>query len=157
MFCCIWWSQWSHYFCLHFIKNPIKLTLHAKHLLFCWELLFYPEKFVNGILSRGRKLFGSVKIFFTCSICRLSSFIVRLKYDDTDSDQKFSESELNTLIAWNCPRNASFVRGNLQCVGDISPSDKFWSESVSSYLRCTVLSILWKKNPLRINFFRVKP
>ena len=37
---------------------------------------------------------------------------VRLKYDDTHSDQKFSESELYPLIAWKRLRNASSLRGN---------------------------------------------
>ena len=36
----------------------------------------------------------------------LNASTVRLKYDDTHSDQKFSESELSPLITWKRPLNA---------------------------------------------------
>ena len=37
-------------------------------------------------------------------------FTVRLKYEDTHSDQKLSENELYPLIAWERPRNANALR-----------------------------------------------
>ena len=46
-------------------------------------------------------LYGALKIL--SKVC--------LKYDDTHSDQKFSESELYPLSAWKRLRNARALRG----------------------------------------------
>ena len=61
-----------------------------------------------------------LKIFLWIHFPKLGFWIngkARLKYDDTHSDQKFSESELYPLITWKHPRNASSLRGKAPSVG----------------------------------------
>ena len=84
---------------------------------------------------------------------------MRLKYEDTHSDQKFSESELYPLIAWKRPRFALATPTKRLLVAWKRPlvawkrlrnahalrrysslSENFWSEWVSSYFRRTVFS-----------------
>ena len=81
--------------------------MYSIYSLYCIGKLKRSEHFCDTMVIMLTKFWEIISHNSTDGLFKVRVFTsVRLKYDGTHSDQKFSENELYRPIVWKCPRNA---------------------------------------------------